>query len=143
VNDGPELRADALTTHEVGFALRVGSPWMRSLPLSCVLELDLTMDEIPLPPGDLRVAVAGRELAVADLAAGAGGVWWFMQDRLVVHGARPFTTGSTHDVSVRIRLMLPYLHAGPDTPAVLPFHFGARLVADAPASWPTVSRDVR
>ena len=38
------LRDDALTTADDGFALRLGLPWIRSLPLASLLEPEVTVD---------------------------------------------------------------------------------------------------
>ena len=67
--------------------------------------------------------------------------WWFLQDRVVLRETRMLSPG-VHDVSVAFRLVIPYLQVGPDGPLTLPFHIDRSLVLDAPASLPSVSRDV-
>jgi hypothetical protein len=114
------LRDDALQSAPDGFALKLGLPWIRSLPVSSLVELEVTVDGKP-------VAEPRVEADAAD--------WWFLQDRLDVHGDRPLTPGA-HRVVVGFRLVVPYLQAGPDGPLVLPFRIERDLVldADAPSS---------
>ena len=122
---GWELREDALGAAPRGFILRVGLPWMRSLPLSCVLQLAVTIDGHPLNDTDLRVRLHGLERSLTELAASTE--WWFVQDRLVVTGPLDVRHGREHEVEVSMQLLLPYLSAGPGQAAVLPFQLRRRL----------------
>ncbi len=130
------LRADALTSTEDGFEVRIGLPWIRSMPLSSVRDLAVTIDGEVVPDAD--VVLGGRRIAPEALADAAG--WWFLQDRLVLAGARALSPGA-HPVSVHFRLLVPYLQAGPGIPLILPFHLEARLVLDDSAV-PSVAQDV-
>lgn len=134
------LRHDALRTQPDGFALRIGLPWTRSLPLSCVLDLGIRLDDRELVAEDLEIVLGKRSVPLPRLRA-AETTWWFPQDRLVVHGPAPVTRGGVHHVTVQLRLMLPHLSAG-DGPAVLPFVLAQDLVADASRTSGSVSRDV-
>lgn len=131
------LRHDALTTADDGFALRLGLPWIRSLPLASLLGLEVTVDGTPVER--LTVGLADRDVDPAALGSESG--WWFLQDRVVLRGNRRLDAGS-HDVVVSFRLSVPYLQTGPDGPLTLPFRIERPLVLDAEASTPTVSRDV-
>ena len=128
---GFELRDDALSSGPDCFVLRVGLPWMRSLPLSCALGLEVELDGTPIEQDDLRVRLGSQKVWISDLAA-HDGTWWFVQDRLVLEGHRTLVTGSEHGVSVALRLLLPYLSSGPEEPAVLPFRLEGRLRVGAP-----------
>lgn len=130
------LRHDALTSSVDGFELRIGLPWIRSMPLSCVRDLSVSIDGEAVP--DLRVLLGTQVLEPSALAGTPQ--WWFLQDRLVLAGERLLRPGR-FAVSVEFQLLVPYLRAGPDAPLVLPFRLDADLVLDAP-SVPSVSRDV-
>lgn len=132
------LRPDALTAVPGGFELRLGLPWIRSMPLSCVSGLTVALDGSPLPPRDLKVVLGVRCIPACALEAEAG--WWFVQDRLVLAGRQGISMGE-HDVAVGFQVMVPYLQGRPDSPLVLPFHVEARLEAGG-APLPGVSRDV-
>ena len=132
------VREDALTTTPEGFELRIGLPWIRSMPLSSISGLKVEVDGLPLAPGESGVMLGSRRVSFDDLQEERG--WWFVQDRLVLAGRRGLSRGS-HAVAVDFQLMVPYLQARPGSPLVLPFHLEARLELDA-APVPRVSRDV-
>ncbi|WP_457965475.1 DUF6379 domain-containing protein [Arthrobacter sp. D1-29] len=132
------LREDALTATPKGFELRIGLPWIRSMPLSSVLELMVEIDGVPLEASELAVVLDARDVP-ADSLQGVSG-WWFVQDRLVVSCRRKLQDG-VHAVAVGFQLLVPYLQARPGTPLVLPFRLEAGLVLDH-APVPSVSRDV-
>ncbi|WP_173921649.1 DUF6379 domain-containing protein [Agromyces sp. Marseille-P2726] len=131
------LRDDALSSSDDGFTLRLSLPWIRSLPLSSLHELEVRID------GDridgLRIMLGDR-LIESELVSRERG-WWFLQDRVAIRGTRVLEPGA-HDVAVSFRLVIPYLQAGTDGPLTLPFHVAQSLVLDAPAATTSVSRDV-
>ena len=132
------LREDALTATPGGFELRVGLPWIRSMPLSGVAGLSVELDGVPLEAGELTVVLGSRSVPADSLRAEPG--WWFVQDRLVLAGRRELR-GGVHAVAVNFQMLVPYLQAGPGSPLVLPFHLEAGLeLGGAPV--PSVSRDV-
>jgi hypothetical protein len=136
---GWELREDALGVDPSGFSLRVGLPWMRSLPLSCVLQLTVTIADMLMANEDLRVRVGGQDRTLTDLAG--LDQWWFLQDRLVITGPVEVQPGHEYEVVVSMQLLLPYLSAGPGKAALLPFHLCRRLqVGDS--THPGTFRDV-
>ncbi len=131
------LRDDALTTTESGFSVRVGLPWIRSMPLACLREPAVTVDGATV--ADLRIQVGGTLVAADELIDQTG--WWFAQDRVVLVGTGALAAG-VHDVVVTFRLLVPYLMAGPGgTPLELPMRVAGRLELDHP-ELPSVSLDV-
>lgn len=132
------LRDDALTAAAGGFELRLGLPWIRSMPLSSVAGLSVGIDGVPMAPGEMAVVLGSRYVHPDALQAESG--WWFVQDRLVLAGRRKLSRGH-HDVAIDFQLMVPYLQARPGFPLVLPFHWEARLHLDG-AKISSVSRDV-
>lgn len=128
------LRDDALQTVSDGYAVRLSLPWIRSLPLSSLVEPAVRIDDRPVP---CRVVVGDRVIDPADLATETR--WWYLQDRVVLRVTDAATPG-IHEVSVSFRLAIPYLDGGPDGPLELPFRCARPLVADA--SSPSVSLDV-
>lgn len=131
------LRDDALSSTSDGFDLRLSLPWIRSLPLASLDSLEVVIDGEVVHP--IVIVLGERQVDPAAAVHERG--WWFLQDRLVVRGRRMLRPGA-HDVSVAFRLAIPYLQAGPDGPLTLPFQVDRVLVLDAPASSPSVSRDV-
>jgi hypothetical protein len=130
------LRDDALTTIPTGVALRIGLPWIRSLPIACLRGIEVAIDDVPVAP--IRVRLGDRLLAPEEL--GGETSWWFAQDRVVLEAGRSLEAG-LHDVEVTFRLLIPYLMAGPDGGALeLPQRLERSLLLDhAPVA--SVSRD--
>lgn len=117
------LRDDALTTTPTGFQLRVGLPWIRSLPVACLREPAIVIDGEEVGP--IGIVVGGRRLAPAEVVDET--TWWFAQDRLVLEVDRPLAAGA-YDVLVSFRLLIPYLMAGPGGgPLELPVRLAGRL----------------
>lgn len=135
----PALREDALTTTFSGFVLRLGLPWIRSMPLSSVTDLRVSLDRQPVDPGDLKVVLADGSVDPADLVDEVDR-WWYLQDRLVLVGPAPVRPGR-HRVIVDFRLVVPYLSAASTGPLVLPHRLEADLDPDCRMS-PSVARDV-
>jgi hypothetical protein len=130
------LRDDALTSAPDGFDLRLGLPWIRSMPLSSVGALTVSLDDTPVT---VELVVGGRRVAPDDLIDETE--WWFVQDRLVIRGDTHVGPGR-HMVDVRFTLMVPYLQGAPGAPLTLPFQMTAQLIADHVVGSRTVSRDV-
>ncbi|MGH1549625.1 hypothetical protein ACRAWB_10825 [Leifsonia poae] len=100
------LRDDALTVDADRFELRISLPWIRSLPVSSLQDVAVTID--------------GKAASALPRPA-APGAWWFLQDRVVIEGRQALGDGP-HDVDVAFGLVIPYLPGGPDRPLTLPFH---------------------
>lgn len=103
------LGADAGVAGENGFELRIRLPWYRSLPLSSVLGVKVSLDGAPVPADSLKLRVNGRSRTFDELAE----VWdevWFIQDQGAVEiegvAHRP---GDEVDVDVEIELRFPYI----------------------------------
>ena len=131
------LSADALIDDGAGATLRVSLPWIRSLPIAAVSDVEVQIDGEPAQ--GIRAALDARVIPVEELALEPG--WWFVQDRLALQLDRRLDAG-THAVRLAFRLAIPYLQVGPDGPLTLPFLFERELVAVAPGSTAGVARDV-
>jgi hypothetical protein len=135
----PLLREDALAAGDDGYVIRLCLPWIRSLPLASVVDLTVSLDDALID--DAEVMLGDRRVPARGLTGEDG--WWFVQDRLAIR----LPSGGIPDAGVRrvaasFRLAVPYLQAGPDGPLTLPFHAERDLAPAAPASAPTVARDV-
>jgi Domain of unknown function (DUF6379) len=131
------LRDDALSSTSDGFALRLSLPWIRSLPLASLAAVEVVVDGERID----RLAIALGDRLLDPAALSEERTWWFLQDRVVLRGARMLRPG-VHDISVSFRLLIPYLQVGPDGPLTLPFRIDRSLALNAPAPFPSVSRDV-
>ena len=133
------LREDALSATPEGFELRIGLPWIRSVPLSGVSVLRVELDERPLENSQVQIILGSRRVSPGMLVDEAD-IWWHLQDRLVITGPTNLTPGR-HHVSVEFSLLVPYLQSGPNAPLILPLHLEGDLEVDREVS-PSVARDV-
>lgn len=123
------LRDDAVRAVDGGYEVDLHLAWYRSLPLSCLEGVDLTIDDIAIERASLRVNVAGKELALNDLPD-LDDEWWFVQDALTVHvpAEHPHPLGAEVDVDVVLSTRIPYIIIGPETALVQRTHVVKKVV---------------
>ncbi|PNW09164.1 hypothetical protein [Microbacterium testaceum] len=122
------LRDDALRGVDGATRLRLSLPWIRSLPLSSLLDPIVQLDGREFEPA---IILGERRLSPDALPEEDG--WWYLQDRVVLEIPDAVSPG-IHQVSVSFRLEIPYLPGGPDAPLRLPFAFTRTLDTDAVAA---------
>lgn len=93
------------TPDGASFALRM--PWYRSLPLSCLEGVEVGIDGERVDPGDLRLSLAGRTYALADLRP-LHDEWWHVADPIAVHVPLELVPGE-HELDVTVALRIPYI----------------------------------
>jgi hypothetical protein len=106
-----------------GYEVDLHLAWYRSLPLSCLEGIDLTIDDVAAEREALRVRVGDRELGLDELPE-LDDQWWFVQDALtvVVPADEPRAGGAEVDVDVILATRIPYIIIGPDTALVQRTH---------------------
>ena len=108
------IHADSLRPHPDGFALRLTIPWYRSLWLSSVTSLALTVDGEEVAQEDLRFELDGRSYALDELPEQSETLWFLQQHPLlVVRRDATVALGETHDVLLVGQLRLPYMQIAP------------------------------
>lgn len=125
------LRPDALRSGDEGLELEVRLPWYRSLALSCVEDLELWIGGEPVSSSELRLVVNEQERSLGDLES-LDDETWFVRDPVVLRLARTVDPGEEVDVRVTLRLRIPYIVTGPDTPLTQTTERSARLVVGPP-----------
>jgi hypothetical protein len=110
------LTDDSLLVRPEGLGIALTVPWYRSLWLSSVSSLAVSVEGRAIPTEDLRVELAGRTYTVAELPE-QWDTLWFIQDRLVVLVPldEPVAPGTQVDVEVVVDLRLPYMQIAPMT----------------------------
>jgi uncharacterized protein DUF6379 len=110
------LDDDALRALDRGFELDVHLNWYRSLPLSSVKTVELTVNGETIPREEIAFLVNGEEYSLDGLAEH----WeemWFVLDPATLRVRRPLVrAGEAADVSVRLGSRIPYILIGPDQP---------------------------
>lgn len=109
IEDG-SLRATA-TGFEVGLRYK----WYRSLQLSCLENLRLTLDGQPVEPEKVRFAINGHSYRLEELASKVEETW-FILDSAVVSVDQPGVVkpGETHQVDAVFGMRIPYIGIGPN-----------------------------
>jgi sugar phosphate isomerase/epimerase len=108
------IHADSLRPHPRGLALRLTIPWYRSLWLSSVTSLELTVDG-PIVPQEVRRFVLGdREYRLDELPDQSETLWYLQEHPLLVaSGERPVEVGEKYDITLVGQLRLPYMQIAP------------------------------
>jgi sugar phosphate isomerase/epimerase len=108
------IHDDSLRVHPGGFALALTIPWYRSLWLSSVSTLQLTIDGEHVPQEDLTLDFGDRRYAIDELPDQSDTLWFLQQHPLlVVRRDEPVAIGETHDVVLHGELRLPYMQIAP------------------------------
>ncbi|WP_433306076.1 C-glycoside deglycosidase beta subunit domain-containing protein [Actinoplanes sp. CA-030573] len=114
--DDTILTEDSLRSRPGGLGIAVKIPWYRSLWLSSVSDIAVTVDGVSVPRDELRAELGDRSYRIAELAEQSETLW-FLQDRLVVVVPRdePPAAGDRVDVEVSMAIRLPYMQIAPGT----------------------------
>ena len=108
------LNDDSLVRRPEGLGIALTVPWYRSLWLSSVSDIAVSVEGREIPKDDLRVELGERTYRVEELAD-QWDVLWFIQDRLIVVVPldEPPAEGAQVDVEVTVDLRLPYMQIAP------------------------------
>jgi sugar phosphate isomerase/epimerase len=108
------LDDSSLRTHPEGLALALTLPWYRSLWLSSVSTLRLTVNGQDVPAEDLFLELGGVRYALADLPAQSQTLWYLQEHPLLI-ARRDNTVSLGERVRVRLigELRLPYMQIAP------------------------------
>ncbi|WP_251452588.1 DUF6379 domain-containing protein [Microbacterium sp. Marseille-Q6648] len=141
------IQDDSLRPHPDGLALSLTLPWYRSLWLSSVSTISLTIDGTPVPASDLSFELGGTRYALDELPDQSETLWYLQaHPLLVVRRDQPVALGDTLDVTIHGELRLPYMQIAPGkdggpgmyVPNVV--HQSLTLTAtDAPAAPPALA----
>lgn len=112
--DDTILTDDSLRRHAEGLAIGVKIPWYRSLWLSSVSDIAVTLDGTEVPKDQLRAELGDRSYRIDELPEQSETLW-FLQDRLVIVVPRdqPPAPGDEVDVEVSMAVRLPYMQIAP------------------------------
>jgi hypothetical protein len=108
------LSDDSLIRRPEGLGIALTVPWYRSLWLSSVSNVAVSVDGREIPTEELRVELGERTYRVEELQD-QWDVLWFIQDRLVVVVPldEPPAEGEQVDVEATVDLRLPYMQIAP------------------------------
>ncbi|HEU4347659.1 MAG TPA: hypothetical protein VFR35_07710 [Actinoplanes sp.] len=108
------VRPDALSARDGRLVLAVHLPWYRSLPLSCLESVEVTLAGVPVPVGS--VAVPGFTGPVAEAAT--SDAIWDLRDPLTVTLDAAAAPGEVVALQVGVAVRIPYIQQAPGVPLV-------------------------
>ena len=110
----PLVEDNSLRTTDSGFEVLVRLPWYRSLPLSSIENIRLSLDGQPVEPASLRFGVNERQFKLSELGELIE-EYWFVQDSAHLIALQPgkIASGESHNVEVELTLRFPYIPIGP------------------------------
>ncbi|AXJ08767.1 DUF6379 domain-containing protein [Arthrobacter sp. PM3] len=104
----------SLRPHPDGLALALILPWYRSLWLSSVSSLRLTVDGQEIPAEDLTLELDGVRYALPDLPAQSETLWYLQEHPLLIaKTGSPAALGEQHTIQLIGELRLPYMQIAP------------------------------
>ncbi|MFC0681566.1 DUF6379 domain-containing protein [Lysobacter korlensis] len=126
--DQAMLSEGGLTGGPGGYVLTLRLPWMRSLPWSCVEEVDVALDGQSVNDDALAFEVDGALVAPQQLSGRWQDYWVVGRPvRLHIRSGPAVPTGRRVRVDLTLRLRIPYLILGPAGPLVLPVRASREL----------------
>ena len=123
------LGDDAVRRTDEGYEVDLHLAWYRSLPLSCVEDIRVSVAGKTATRDALRVLRDGRKLTLDELADRVDEEW-FVQDALtvLVPVESPLESGSEALVDVMTATRVPYILVGPDTALTKPTRVVRKVV---------------
>lgn len=104
----------SLRTHPDGLALALTLPWYRSLWLSSVSSLRLTVDGHDIRAEDLALELSGVRYGLTDLPAQSETLWYLQEHPLLIAKTEhPVALGEQHTIQLIGELRLPYMQIAP------------------------------
>ena len=108
------LTDGSLRVHPEGVAVSLTLPWYRSLWLSSVTTLRVSLDGEAVDPADVTFELAGRRYALDELPEQSDTLWYLQEHPLlVVRREVPVQLGEEHAVEIFGELRLPYMQIAP------------------------------
>jgi hypothetical protein len=106
---------DVLRITGDGFELDIRIPWYRSLPLSSVQTIEVTVDGKSIAPESIHFELYGERLALNELP-NLFTTWWFILDPATLHIASdsPLQPGERYTVELDLGFKIPYMMIGPN-----------------------------
>jgi hypothetical protein len=110
------LDDDALRAADDGFELDVYPNWYRTLPLSSVETLELTVNGEEISREEITFSVNGNDYGLDELADRWEEMWFVLDTATLRVPRRLVRPGETAEVGIRLGNRVPYLLRGPDRP---------------------------
>ncbi len=108
------LNSQSLSATANGLSLALTVPWYRSLWVSSITSIDVSVDGTPVPQEKLSFRLNENVWPMSEVP----NQWetlWFMQDRayLEMDLGKPGVPGEEHEITFHIEMRLPYMQIKP------------------------------
>jgi hypothetical protein len=92
-----------------GYRIKIGIPYYRSVPLSCIEEITLMVDNKEVDPNSITLELGGAEYSLSELSTRID-IWWGFQEKgyLVVRNEGGINQGK-HEIKIHFIIRVPYL----------------------------------
>lgn len=105
---------NSLRATEDGYQLEYRLSWYRSLPLSCIEKVGLTLDGEPVPPEAMTFSINGHRYRLEELPGLADEFWFVLDSAIVsVHDPGKVKAGESHRIDAELAFRPPYILVGP------------------------------
>ena len=113
------IKDDAARSTPSGYEVDVRIAWYRSLPIACLENLSVSINEQQFTADQISIRVNDALIPV-NKAGELLDEWWFTQDPItaILPASTPLTSGETATVNVSLATRIPYIIIGPDTALV-------------------------
>lgn len=104
---------DSLKATHTGCEMKLRLKWYRSLPVSCLENLKLSLDGQLVDPDRIRFEVNGHQYRLEELADKVE-EFWFVQDSATLSVAQSpkWRVGETHKIDLEFAMRAPYIPIG-------------------------------
>ncbi len=108
------IEDDSLRATPSGFQVKVRFKWYRSLPLSCLENLELSIDGEPVDRDRIRLAINEHSYQLDEMAELVE-EYWFVLDAATLQVELPgrIEPGQSYRVDVSFGMRAPYIRTGP------------------------------
>lgn len=106
---------EPLQADSAGIRVPLRLPWYRSLPLSSIESLELSIDGRPVARDRIRIEANGELLTLDDMAQRSD-EFWFVQDTAYAWVPSEAPVGPTVAVAAEATVRIPYIMIGADQP---------------------------
>lgn len=108
------IENNSLRATESGFEVRLRYKWYRSLQLSCLENLQLSVDGQPVDAMAIRFGINGHSYRLDELPERVE-EFWFILDPAVLSVDQPgrVKSGESHQIDVAFGMRAPYIAIGP------------------------------
>ena len=109
------IENDSLRATASGFEIRLRFKWYRSLPLSCLEDLQLSLDGQPVEASAISFGINGHSYRLDELADRVEEFWFILDPAVLsVHLPGRVRPGESHRLDVVFGLRAPYIPIGAD-----------------------------